>query len=155
MKGWKNKSLDNLSDRLDRLEEETEVESGGDDGVAYATAQELEQMTPHENYVAWFNWHVREIMPYYKSEVMRRHNITSDEEYNRRVLEGDESIYLPQPNNRFEPTHYGERVAHVLGLDYQGLQVKFERGELEHKIATGMMDAQGKAWYDEDPNYVF
>jgi len=112
-------------------------------------------MTPDEKYVAWFNWHVREIMPYYKSEVMRLHNITSDEEYNRRVLEGDESIYLLQPNSRFEPTHYDERVAHVLGLDYQGLQDKFERAELEDKIATGMMDSKGNFWYDEDPNYVF
>ncbi|MFZ1877478.1 MAG: hypothetical protein WAU25_10660 [Nitrososphaeraceae archaeon] len=50
MKGWKNKSIDNLSDRLDRLEVEREVESGSNDGVAYATAQELELMTPHENY---------------------------------------------------------------------------------------------------------
>jgi hypothetical protein len=35
------------------------------------------------------------------------------------------------------------------------LQDKFERGELEDKIATGMMDAKGYAWYDEDPNSVF
>ena len=150
------KSIDNLSHRLDRLEEEREVKSEDDDSnLPYATAQELEQMTPHEIYVAWFNWHVREIMPYYKEEVMRLHNITSDEEYKRRVLEGDESIYLPQPNYRFEPTHHGERVAHVLGLDYQGLQDKFDQGELEDKIATGRMDAKGNAWFDEDPNYVF
>jgi hypothetical protein len=36
-----------------------------------------------ERYIAWFNWYVREIMPYYKAEVMRLHNIT---------LEGDRSI---------------------------------------------------------------
>jgi len=102
-------------------------------GVAYATTEELEQTTPEERYEAWFNWHVREIMPYYKAEVMRFHDITSDEEYNRRVLEGDESIYLSQPNNKFEPTWYKERVAHVLGLDYQGLQDKFKRGSWRTK----------------------
>ncbi|MGB7883478.1 MAG: hypothetical protein WBL44_12175 [Nitrososphaeraceae archaeon] len=32
------------------MEVEREVESGSNDGVAYATAQELELMTPHENY---------------------------------------------------------------------------------------------------------
>ena len=35
----------------------------------------------------------------------------------------------------FEPTHYDERVAHALGLDYQELQDKFKQGELEHKRA--------------------
>jgi hypothetical protein len=44
------------------------------------------------------NKFIREVMPYYKAEVMRLHHITSDEEYNRRVIEGDMSIYLPQPN---------------------------------------------------------
>jgi hypothetical protein len=160
LKGWKGKSIDNLSVRLDRLEEEREVESGSDDGVAYATAQELEQMTPGERYVAWFNWHVKEIMPYYKEEVMRVHNITSDEEYDRRTLEGDQSIYLPQPNSKFESTDYRERVAHVLGLDYQGLQDKINRGEIEDKIATGLMTKEhetGKdiSWRDENPNLVF
>lgn len=58
-----------------------------------------------ERYEAWFNWHVKEIMPYYTTEVMRLHNI-SDEDYDRRTLEGDQSIYLPQPNNKFEPTNY-------------------------------------------------
>ena len=159
MKGLKignNKSLDNLFDRLDRLEEEREVKSVSD-GTPYAIVQELEQMTPMERYVAWFNWHVREIMPYYKLEVMRLHQL-SEEEYNRRVLEGDTSIYLPQPNSKFEPTDYMERVAHVLQLDYQELQDKFSRGELEHKIAQGLayIDPKtGKPWYDEDPNRVF
>jgi hypothetical protein len=155
------KSIDNLSDRLDRLEEEREVKSEDDDSsLPYATAQELEQMTPDERYVAWFNWHVREIMPYYKEEVMRIHNITSDEEYDRRTLEGDQSIYLPQPNSKFESTDYRERVAHVLGLDYQGLQDKINRGEIEDKIATGLMTIDpetGKdiSWRDENPNAVF
>ncbi|MFZ0556542.1 MAG: hypothetical protein WBL67_00910 [Nitrososphaeraceae archaeon] len=42
MKGWKdNKSIDNLSDRLDRLESAKEIFSSNqsvDDGVPYATA---------------------------------------------------------------------------------------------------------------------
>lgn len=118
MRGWgsKDKSLDNLSDRLDRLEEERgevkPVEDNDANDRPYATAEELEQMSSMERYVAWFNWHVREIMPYYKAEVMRLHSITSDE-YDSRTLEGDRSIYLPQPNPMFEPTHYDERVAHA------------------------------------------
>ena len=120
MRGWgsKDKSLDNLSDRLDRLEEERgevkPVEDNDANDRPYATAEELEQMSSIERYIAWFNWHVREIMPYYKAEVMRLHSITSDE-YDSRTLEGDRSIYLPQPNPMFEPTHYDERVAHALG----------------------------------------
>ena len=35
----------------------------------------------------------------------------------------------------FEPTHYDERVAHALGLNYQELQDKFKQEELEHKRA--------------------
>ena len=111
MKGWgKVKSLDNLSDRLGRLEKEgtTATQKIVSRNTPYATAEELEQMTPHEYYEAWFNWSVKEIMPFYKAEVMRLHNITSDEEYNRRTLEGDESIYLPPNNNKFEPTWYDE-----------------------------------------------
>jgi hypothetical protein len=81
---------------------------------------------------------VKEIMPYYKEEVMRLHNIESDEENNQRILEGDQSIYLPQQNNRFEPTSYELRVAHVLGLDYQGIEDKITRGEIERKIARGL-----------------
>ena len=50
----------------------------------------------HESFESRFNRFVREVMPYYKAEVMRIHNIKSDEEYKRRVLEGDNSIYLPQ-----------------------------------------------------------
>jgi hypothetical protein len=34
-------------------------------------------------------------MPYYKAEVMRYHNIAIDQEYSSRVLDGDQSIYLP------------------------------------------------------------
>lgn len=89
---------------------------------------------------------------------MKVHNIISDEEYNRRTLEGDQSIYLPQPNNKFEPTWYEERVAHVLGLDYKGIEDKMNRGEIERKIAQGLayIDPKtGKPWYDEDPNAVF
>jgi hypothetical protein len=77
LRGWgsKDKSLDNLSDRLDRLEEEMgEIKPVGDNDTndrQYATAEELEQMSPMERYIAWFNWHVREIMPYYKAEVIR------------------------------------------------------------------------------------
>jgi hypothetical protein len=109
LRGWgsKDNSLDNLSNRLDRLEEEREVKPVEDNDAfdcPCATAKELRQMSSMERYVAWFNWHVREIMPYYKAEVMRLHNITSDE-YDRRTLEGDRSIYLPQPNPMFEPTH--------------------------------------------------
>ena len=162
MRGWgKIKSIDNLSDRLDKLEEERALKTiSDDDGVPYATADELDQMTDMERYIAWFNWHVKEIMPYYKEEVMRIHNITSDEEYDRRTLEGDQSIYLPQPNSKFESTDYRERVAHVLGLDYQGLQDKINRGEIEDKIATGLMTIDpetGKdiSWRDENPNAVF
>ena len=72
------------------------------------------------------------------------HNITSDEAYNRRTLEGDQSIYLPQPNNN-EPT-------------YKGIEDKMNRGEIERKIAQGLAyinPKTGKAWYDEDPNAVF
>jgi hypothetical protein len=103
------------------------------------------------------NKFIREVMPYYKAEVMRFHNITSDEEYNRRVIEGDQSIYLPQPNNRFAPTLWFERAAHALGLDYQGLQDMISRREIKYKIATGTLDpeADGYGWYDEDPNAVF
>jgi hypothetical protein len=139
------------------LEEERELKpvSDNDDGAPYA--DELEQMTDMKRYIAGFNWHVKEIMPY-KEEVMRVHQI-SDEEYDRRTLEGDMSIYLP-PNSKFEATDYRERVAHVLGLDYQGLQDKFNRGQLEDKIATGYLkrDPQtGKqfCWRDENPNMVF
>ena len=57
-----------------------------DNGVPYATAEELEQMTPHEYYEARFNWRVKEVLPFYKLEVMSLHNITLDEEYDRRIL---------------------------------------------------------------------
>ena len=93
-------------------------------------------------------------MPYYKAKVMRLHSITSDE-YDSRTLEGDRSIYLPQPNPMFEPTHYDERVAHALGLNYQELQNKFKQGELEHKIAGCDGTGRDNCWRDEDPNAVF
>lgn len=107
-------------------------------------------MTDKERFEAWFNWYVKEIMPYYKAEVMRLHNI-SDEEYDRRTLEGDQSIYLPQPNVKYGPTDWDMRIAHILGLDYKGIQDKFNRGEIEHKIATSGPDS----WRDEDANAVF
>ncbi|MPZ05027.1 MAG: hypothetical protein GEU26_01175 [Nitrososphaeraceae archaeon] len=97
-----------------------------------------------------FNWYVKNILPYYKQEVCRVHNISS-EEYDRRTLNADESIYLPQPNPKFESTWYSERVAHVLGLDYKGFQDKVRKGELEDKIATGGFGC----WRDENPNAVF
>jgi len=160
LRGWgsRDKSLGNLSDRLDRLEEERgevkPVEDNDANDRPYATSEELEQMSSMERYVAWFNWHVREIMPYYKAEVMRLHSITSDE-YDSRTLEGDRSIYLPQPNPMFEPTHYDERVAHALGLNYQELQDKFKQGELGHKIAGCDSTGRDNRWRDEDPNAVF
>jgi hypothetical protein len=149
------KPIDKLSDRLHKLEEEREIASSNKPGVPYATAEVLEQMTDMERYEAWFNWHVKALMPYYKAEVMRLHNITSDEEYSRRVLKGDTSIYLPQPNRKFEPTSYRDRVAHVLGLNYQELQDMFKRGELEHKIAGCDRSGYDNRWRDEDPTYVF
>jgi len=148
------RSIDSLVGRLYRLEAAKEIASSNqsvDNGVPYATVEELEQMTPMERYVAHFNWFVKEIMPYYKAEVMRLHGITSDEEYNRRTLEGDQSIYLPQPNNKFEPTWYDERVAHVLNLSYQELQDKFNRGELKHKIAMGPCNVETGGSCDENP----
>ena len=54
----------------------------------------------------FFNRSLHEVMPYYKAEVMHFQKITSDEEYKRRVLEGDNSIYLPQPNAKFRPSMY-------------------------------------------------
>jgi hypothetical protein len=101
------------------------------------------------------NKFIREVMPYYMSEVCRLHQIT-EKEYKTRVIAGDMSIYLPQPNPKFAPTDWFDRVALALGLDYQGMKDKIDRGEIEHKIATGRVDPEtGKAWYDEDPNAVF
>jgi hypothetical protein len=97
-----------------------------------------------------FNWYVKNILPYYKQEVCHIHNISS-EEYDRRTLNADESIYLPQPNPKFESTWYSERVAHVLGLDYKGFHDKVRKGELEDKIATGGFGC----WRDENPHAVF
>ena len=62
------------------------------------------------------------------TEVMRHHSITSDE-YDSRTLEGVRSIYLPQPNPMFEPTHYDERAAHIM-------ESHIMRG-LEWKVLTG------------------
>ena len=81
-----------------------------------------------ERHIFRFNWYTREIKPYYKAEVMQVHNIATDEEYTRRILEGYESIYLPQPKRKFEPTFYNQRIAHVLGLNYHGLKQKISRG---------------------------
>ncbi len=75
MRGLKDRSIYNLF-------QTATSDDADNNGVAYACAEELEHMTPHERYVAWFNWHVKEIIPYYKSEVMRLHQL-SDEEYNR------------------------------------------------------------------------
>jgi len=65
------------------------------------------------------------------------------------------SIYIPQPNPMFEPTHYDERVAHALGLNRQELQDKFKQRELEHKIAGWDCTGHDNRWRDEDPNVVF
>ena len=150
--------ISNLSDRLDRLEEERgEVKPVGDNDIndcPYATVEELEQMSSMERYIAWFNWHIIEIMLYYKAEAMRLHSITSDE-YHSRTLEGDRSIYLPQPNPMFEPTHYNERVANALGLNYRELQDKFKRRELEHKIAGCDSTGRDNRWRDEDQMQCF
>lgn len=142
------KSVDSLSVGLDRIEEEEVTEEDSSKNMSNNTDPELERLSPMERYILKFNWHVREIMPYYKAEVMSVHNLTS-EEYDRRVLEGDQSIYLPQPNRKFEPTLYMQRISAVLGLDYQELREKISRGEIKDKIATSM------AWRDEDTNAVF
>ncbi len=55
-------------------------------------------------------------------------------------LEGDEAIYLSQPNRKFEPTSYKQRVARVLGLDYKELQERISREEIMDRIATGLID---------------
>ncbi len=154
MVGLTGKSIiDKMSDRLGRLEVAKNIATSDDAGVPYATAEELEQMTDEERFEAWFNWRVKAIMPYHKEAVMKFHNI-SDEEYDRRTLEGDESIYLPQPNNKFEPTGYMERVAHVLSLSWQELQEKFKSGELKHLVAAGPNNAETGGWSDED-GHVF
>jgi hypothetical protein len=156
-KGIDNKSIDDLFYRIRILELGENPSSAKDaaadnGGVPYATAEELEQMTDTERFEAWFAWRVKEILPYYKAEVMRLHNI-SDEEYDRRTLEGDMSIYLP-PNSKFEPIWYDERVVHCLGLNYQELQDKFKSGELKHLVAAGPNNAETGDWCDED-NRVF
>jgi hypothetical protein len=145
------KSVDNLSHRLDRIEEEeiTEGDSSSKKNASNNTDPELEKLSPMERYILRFNWYVREIMHYYKVEVMQVHNIATDEEYTRRILEGDESIYLPQPNSKFESTSYKERIAAVLDLDYRALQQKISKGEIKDKIATNI------GWRDEDRNAVF
>lgn len=182
--GIDSKSIDNLSDRLDRIEEklglavpseqqqklelEQELEQARLATTAdlfeefalrfwntpvYARSKILDKMSREEEdrlHEYRFNWYVKNILPYYKQEVCRVHNISS-EEYDRRTLNADESIYLPQPNPKFESTWYSERVAHVLGLDYKGFQDKVRKGELEDKIATGGFGC----WRDENPNAVF
>ena len=140
-----NKSFDNLFDRLDRLEATTTDKSNGMQSLSESaesefcfglTEEQFSKLTPMEQFILRFNWQGREIRPYYKDEVLRVHNITSDK-YDRRTLEGDESIYLPQPNKRFAPTLYKYRVAGVFGLDWQTLQDKIARGEMKDRIADG------------------
>ena len=107
-------------------------------------------MTDEERFEAWFNWYVKEIMPYYKAEVIQYHQISEDE-YDRRTLEGDQSIYMP---NQIDLKVLGMmRVVHVLNLSYQELQDKFNRGELEHKRGgLAIIDPKtGEPWYDENP----
>ena len=119
----------------------------------YARSKILDKMSREEEdrlHEYRFNWYVKNILPYYKQEVCRVHNISS-EEYDRRTLNADESVYLPQPNPKFESTWFSERVAHVLGLDYKGFQDRVRKGELEDKIATGGFDC----WCDENPHAVF
>lgn len=119
----------------------------------YARSKILDKMSREEEdrlHEYRFNWYVKNILPYYKQEVCRVHNISS-EEYDRRTLDADESIYLLPPNPKFESTWYSERVAHILGLDYKGFQDKVRKGELEDKIATGGFGC----WRDENPNAVF
>lgn len=153
MRGLKDnsRSISNLFEKLGRLEVSKKIESSDDDAVVpYATAEELEQMTDEGRLAAWFAWRVHTLMPAYKAEVMRFHNIASDE-YDRRTLDGDQSIYLPQPNNKFEATNYMERVAHVLNLSWQELHDKFNRGELKHLVAAGPNNTETGGWYDENP----
>ena len=149
----------NLSDRLDRLEEERgevkPVEDNDANERPYATAEELEQMSSMERYIAWFNC-IKRNYALLQAEVMHAfHSIASDE-YDSRILEGDRSIYLPQPNPMFE-THslHDERVAHALRLNYQELQNKFKQGELEHKEQAVISTGRDNHWRDEDPNAVF
>lgn len=156
-------TIGNLSERLDRLEARDKKISNGIHALSESefqseflfglTEEQFFKLSPMEQYILRFNWYVREIMPYYKEEVMSVHGLTS-EEYDRRVLEGDESIYLPQPNKKFTPTLYLHRIAAVLGLDWQTLQDMISRGEIKDRIAgreTGCLDS----WRDEDPNAVF
>ena len=96
------KLVDNLSDRLDRIGEEI-TEEDSSKNTSNNTDPELEKLSPMERYILKFNWYVREIMRCYKAEVMQVHNIVTDEEYTRRIMECDESIYLPQPNRN--PLH--------------------------------------------------
>ena len=179
-RGIDSKSIDNLSDRLNKIEEElglavsSEQEQGLEleqtklattAGLFEEFASRFYKMPPHARreildkmsreeedrlHEFKFNWCVKNILPYYKQEVSSVYNISS-EEYDQRTLNADESIYLPQPNPKFESTWYSERVAHVLGLDYKGFQDKVRKGELEDKIATGGFGS----WRDENPKAVF
>lgn len=163
---WKGKdnrgngsTIDNLSTRLNRLETTTPAnEANNFSEIEYRyglTEEEFEKLTLMEKRILEFNWYVKNIMPYYKAEVMSVHNLTS-EEYDERTLAGDEGIYLQQPNMKFKPTLYWYRIASVLDLNYQQLMDKIAKGEIKDRIATGMIDAEtGSRWYDEDPNAVF
>ena len=149
------KSIDNLSNRLGRLEisQKNTSSSTTDSNLYSIDSGDIRAFATVED---WFNWRIQNILPSYKAYVIQYHNISSDEEYSRRVLEGDQSIYLPQPNPKFEATWYKERVANVLNLDYQGVQELIKRGEIEDKIGTGRMVLDPKTgeyttWLDENP----
>jgi hypothetical protein len=161
LKAWKDsRSIDNLSTRLNRLEATTTAADEADNfsEIEYRyglTEDEYEKLSLDKKAILRFNWYIENIMPYYKAEVMRVHNL-SEEEYNRRTLEGDQSIYLPQPNRKYSPTLYMQRAAHVLGLDFKGFREKVGRGEIKDMIVgvneeTGCLDS----WRDEDSNAVF
>jgi hypothetical protein len=144
------KSIGSLSNRLDRLGAADISENYSEIEYRYGlTEEEYEKLSLDERAIIRFNWTVSNILPYYKQEVMLVHNLTSVQ-YDLRTMEGDESIYLPQPNRKFQPTLYMHRIAAVLGLDYRQLMDKIAKGEVKDRIATA-----GSSWHDEDENAVF
>jgi hypothetical protein len=82
------KSVDNQSDKPDRIDEEI-TEEDSSMNTSNNLDPELEKLSPMERHIFRFNWYTREIVPYYKAEVMQVHNIATDEEHTRRILEGD------------------------------------------------------------------
>ncbi len=99
------KSVDKLSDTLDRIEEEiTEEDSSSKKNTSNNTDPELEKLSLMDRYVLKFNWYVENILPYYKAEVMQVHKISEDE-YDKRTLEVDELIYIPQQIPSSNPLH--------------------------------------------------